>query len=182
MTDSPARSRPNPSSSNKRPIAPWRWFRLRRRERFLREQGEVRAYLHTVTPIGIRAERLYKEWCESVAEPVQDGQKAANSSATFWWRITEGLRRFETISPPDPAKKYHRLFTTALQNGSLGAEAAKNGFRAGKTYEVSRGLGFLDDFLAQMTEAENELGRLVLKYRLLDERAEEDEDLEHTEH
>ncbi len=110
-------------------------------------------------------------WREAVAEPVQDFQKAANFSAAFWWRITEGLRRFETLTPPDSARKYHRLFAGALRSGSLGSEAAKNGFRAGKTYEVSRGLGFLDDFVRQMGEAEKELGMLVLKFKLLDESA-----------
>ena len=169
MTDSPAGRVPRSTSSKKRPIAPWSRFALWRQERFLREQAEVRAYLHAATPIGLRAEHLYKAWRETVEEPVQDGQKAANSSATFWWRITEGLRRFQTLIPPEPARKYHRMFAEALKSGSLGADAAKNGFRSGKTYEVSRGLGYLDDFLRQMHLAENELGRLVLKYKLLDE-------------
>lgn len=173
MSDSPTGSVPPSSSPKKRPIAPWGRLALWREERFLREQAEVRAYLHVVTPIGLRAEKLYREWREAVAEPVQDGQKAANASATFWWRITDGLRRFEALNPPAPAKKYHREFLEALRNGSLGSETAKNGFRSGKTYEVSRGLGYLDEFLKQLGAAERELGRLVIKYRLLDEPPEE---------
>ncbi|HEX9014490.1 MAG TPA: hypothetical protein VF960_00645 [Chloroflexota bacterium] len=142
-----------------------------RRERFDREREAVRSYLQVAAPLGLRASKLYETWREAVAEPVQDNQKAANASATFWWRVTEGLRRFEALTPPEPAARYHKHFAEAMKSASLGSEAAKNGFRAGKSYEVSRGLGLLDLFVKQMEIAENELGRLVVNYKLLDETA-----------
>lgn len=150
------------------PRGPWTRFVSWRQERFRRQQEELREYLRLATPIALRAQELYHEWREAVSEPVQDAQKAANASATFWWRITDALKRFEALTPPVAARRYHRLFAGAVASGSLGAEAAKLGFRAGKSYEVSRGLGLLDDFVKQMGEAEKELGRLVAKYSLLE--------------
>lgn len=173
MPDSSDHSTAQQPPPRRRPTAPWSRFVMWRRQRFEREREEVRAYLRVATPLGLRASKLYEDWREAVAEPVQDNQKAANASATFWWRITEGLRRFETLTPPEPARRYHSQFAEAMRNASLGSEAAKNGFRAGKSYEVSRGLGFLDLFVEQMGVAESELGRLVVKYRLLDEAVEE---------
>ena len=155
-------------SSAKRSIVPWTRFGQWREELFQRERAELTIYLRAATPIALRAGQEYSAWREAMAEPVQDTQRATNASATFWWRITEGLTRFRQLSPPGGAKRYHRLFGEAMGNASLGAEAAKNGFRANKTYEVSRGLGYLDRYVKSMSRAEVEMGRLVMKYRLLD--------------
>ncbi len=156
--------RPKP----KRSLVPWTRFRQWRDERFEREKAELTLYLQAATPIAIRAEEEYAAWREAVSEPVQNSQKAANASATFWWRVTEGLTRFRELSPPESAKRYHKLFGEAMQSASLGSEAAKNGFRANKSYEVSRGLGFLDQYVESMKKAELEMGRLVVKYCLLE--------------
>jgi hypothetical protein len=153
-------------ASPKKSRVPWTRFRQWQEDRFQREKSELNDYLQAATPIALRAEEEYALWREAVAEPVQDSQKAANASATFWWRVTEGLTRFDQLSPPASARRYHRLFGDAMRNASLGGEAAKNGFRANKTYEVSRGLGFLDKFVKAMGEAEKELGQLLRKYRL----------------
>ena len=160
ITDSPPRP--------KRSIVPWTRFRQWRDERFQRERAALALYLREATPIALRAEEEYAAWREAVSEPVQNTQKAANASATFWWRVTEGLTRFQELSPPVSARRYHKLFDEAMRNASLGSEAAKNGFRANKTYEVSRGLGFLDQYVESMRRAEVEMGRLVMKYRLLE--------------
>lgn len=150
-------------------MAPWTWLRRRREGRFLREQAELRAYFQEATPIALMAQQEYTLWHDVIAEPIQDTQKAANASATFWWRITEGLRRFDLLIPPQSATRYHRFFGEAMRNASLGSDAVKNGFRANKTYEVSRGLGFFDQFVTSMSQAETELGRLLREYRLLED-------------
>ena len=168
MADASGEPITNSQSSRKRSLVPWTRLSQWRKERFEQERVELTIYLQAATPIALRAEQEYSAWREVVAEPVQNTQKAANASATFWWRVTEGLTRFAQISPPASARRYHRLFGDAMRNASLGAEAAKNGFRANKTYEVSRGLGFLDEYVASMRKAEVEMGQLVVKYRLLD--------------
>lgn len=141
-------------------------WRKRREERVRRERAEVSGYLAAATPLVLQAGRLYEEWRESVSEPIQDGQKAANLSANYWWRITDALRKLEAVPAPKPARRYHRLFTDALRNASEGAEVVKNGFRFNKYVEISRGMGFLDRYLELMAEAEAELGRLQGKYEL----------------
>jgi len=138
---------------------------------FRRRQEELRGYLEVATPVALEADRLYQEWREAVAEPVQDCQKAANRSAVYWWTITEKLRSFEPLAHPKSADRYHRLFTDALRNASQGSEVAKNGFRFNKFSEVSRGIGYLDEYVKLMAEAEEEMGRLVRKYRLLEDRS-----------
>ena len=168
MADAPEESITSFHPKPKRSIVPWTRVRQWQDERFQREKAELAVYLQAATPIALRAEEEYAAWREAVSEPVQNTQKAANASATFWWRVTEGLTRFQELSPPNSAKRYHRLFGEAMRNASLGSEAAKNGFRANKSYEVSRGLGFLDQYVESMKRAEVEMGRLVVKYRLLD--------------
>lgn len=148
---------------------PFSYFKQLRADRFERQREELRGYLKEATPIALLAERLYNDWRETVSEPVQDSQKAANLSAAYWWQITDRMRSFEKFSPPKPAERYHRLFTEALLNASLGAEVVKNGFRFNKYSEVSRGIGFLDKYVKLMDQAEGELGRLVKKYRLLED-------------
>jgi hypothetical protein len=143
------------------------WKRLQA-DRFRREREEVGNYLRAATPIALMANRLYEDWREAVSEPIQDGQKAANLSANYWWQITDKLRRFQQLSPPKPAQKYHRLFLGALQNGSEGAEVVKNGFRFNKYVDISRGMGYLDTYVELMAAAEGELRRLVERYRLVD--------------
>ena len=144
----------------------WAYLRWLRGQRFERSRDQLREYLRLATPLALTAERLYREWRDVVSEPIQEPQKAANASATYWWRITEVLRSFRQLAPPKMARKYHRLFDDALRDASFGSELAKNGFRAGKTHDVSRGLGHLDSYVAAIGKAEAELGRLLRKYRL----------------
>ena len=118
--------------------------------------------------MALLADRLYREWREAVAEPIQDSQKAGNVSAIYWWQITERLIAFRQLSPPKAAAQYHKLFAEALWNASQGAEIAKNGFRFNKFSALSRSMGYLDRYLELMDEAERELGRLLRKYRLVE--------------
>lgn len=148
---------------------PFGYWKRRREDRFRREREDLKGYLQLATPIALLAGRLYEDWRDAVSEPVQDGQKAANLSANYWWQITDRLRKFEEIRPPGPAHRYHRLFADALRNASEGAEVVKNGFRFNKFTEISRGIGFLDRYVELMAEAESELGRLLRKYRLIEE-------------
>ncbi len=148
---------------------PFGLWQKRREERFRREREELSRYLEIATPVALLAERLYEEWRETVSEPVQDGQKAANLSANYWWQITDRLKKFEAISPPSSARRYHKLFADALRNASEGSEIVKNGFRFNKFIEISRGIGFLDRYVELMAEAESELGRLLRKYQLVEE-------------
>lgn len=149
---------------------PWRYFRELRHERFQRKRLELRSYLKDATEIALTADRLYREWRDAVSEPIQDGQKAANQSAAYWWSVTERLRAFEQLEPPRTARRYHELFGDALRSASRGSEIAKNGFRANKFSEVSRGLAFLDEYAEQMRHAESEMARLEKKYRLIENR------------
>lgn len=146
------------------------WRRLRE-ERYRRERAEVSRYLRETTAIALVVNRLYEEWREAVSEPIQDGQKAANVSASYWWQVTDRLRRFQELSPPRPARRYHKLLFGALRNGSEGAEVVKNGFRFNKYVEISRGMGLLDSYVEKMAAAEEELRRLIQRYRLLDDGA-----------
>ncbi len=168
---------PLPESNSTQPVrqsglpTPWGYLGRLRDARFERQQGELRSYLEATTPVALLAQRFYGEWREKVegATPIQDCQKAANFAATYWWQITERLRGFEQIPPPKVAKRYHKLLLEALRSASYGAEITKNGFRFNKFSEVSRGMGYLDEYLEMMSQAEAELGRLLRKYRLIDE-------------
>lgn len=144
---------------------PWGYARRVMDERYQRQRQELRGYLEQATPIALLVDSLYREWREAVEEPIQDGQKAANRSAAYWWQVTERLRAFQKVQPPGTAARYHKLFLGALTNASQGAATVKNGFRYTAYAEVSRGLAFLDRYLELMAEAEQELGRLVRKYR-----------------
>ncbi len=150
---------------------PWGYLQKLREDRFRQQQAELRRYLEAATPVALLADRLYWEWREAVevSEPIKDCQKAANLSAVYWWQITDQLRSFKELSPPDPAKRYHAAFIDALSNASIGTEIAKNGFRFNKFSEVSRGMGFLDRYVELMSEAEREMGRLLRKYRLIED-------------
>ncbi len=148
---------------------PWGYARRVMDERYQRQRRELREYLEQATPIALLADRLYWEWREVVEEPIQDGQKAANRSANYWWQVTERLRAFQKVQPPGTAARYHKLFLEALTNASQGAVSVKNGFRYTAYTEVSRGIAFLDRYVELMAEAEKELGRLVRKYRLIEE-------------
>ncbi len=141
------------------------WKRVQA-DRLRREREEIADYLRAATPFALMGSRLYEDWREAISEPVQDGQKAANLSANYWWQITDRLRKFQELSPPKPAQKYHKLFLDALRNASEGAEVVKNGFRFNQYINISRGMGFLDRYVELMAEAEVELGRLVQKYQL----------------
>ncbi len=147
-------------------LNPFGYWKRRQTDRFRRERREVSSYLQTATPFVLMVSRLYENWREAISEPVQDGQKAANLSANYWWQITDRLRKFQEFSPPKPAQKYHKLFLDALRNASEGAEVVKNGFRFNQYVNISRGMGFLDRYVELMAEAEGELGRLVQKYQL----------------
>jgi len=140
-----------------------------REERFQRQREELRGYLSLAVPVALLAERLYAEWRETVAEPIQNVQRAANSSAVYWWQITNELRRFEAYVPPSPARRYHKLFVEALRSASQGTVVAKNGFRFNKFSMVGSGMDLLDRYVEQMAKAEAEMGRLVREYRLVDE-------------
>ncbi len=143
------------------------WKRMQE-DRFRKEREEVSGYLQAATPIALMVNRLYDEWRDSVSEPIQDGQKAANLSANYWWQVTDRLRRFGELSAPKPAQRYHKLFADALRNASEGAEVVKNGFRFNKYIDISRGMGYLDRYVELMSEAEKEMQRLVEKYRLVE--------------
>lgn len=153
-----------------RPIlTPWGYLKKIQEDRFRRQREELTDYLTVATPIALRIDRLYGEWREAVSEPIQDCQKVANLSAVCWWQISDRLRAFERLDSPGVAKRYHRLFADALRNASQGMEVTKNGFRFNKYSEVSRGMGFLDRYLELIAEAEAEMGRLLKKYRILDD-------------
>ncbi len=141
------------------------WKRLQG-DRFRRQREEVSSYLRAATPVALVVNRLYDDWRDAISEPIQDGQKAANLSANYWWQISDRLRKFQELSPPKPAQRYHKLFLNALRNASEGAEVVKNGFRFNKYVNISRGMGFLDRYVELMAAAESELGRLVQKYQL----------------
>ncbi len=166
MPDSSRKPNGHPSPSESRfpnPLAYWRTLQSRRFERC---REDLYLYLEAAIPIALMAERLYEGWRQNTSEPIQDGQKAANQSAIYWWQIAEGLRKFDSIAPPAPASRYHKLFSDALRNAMEGTGIAKNGFRSNKFSEISKGLGFLDRYVELMSEAERELGRLLRKYRL----------------
>jgi hypothetical protein len=148
---------------------PFAYRRWKREEQFRREREELSAYFQKAAPVAILVQGYYEKWREAISEPIQDGQKAANISANFWWQVAERLRRFRVIVPPKPAERYHKLFDQALASASEGADIAKSGFRFSKFYVVSRGMGYLDKYVELMAEAEQELGRLVQKYRLIED-------------
>lgn len=152
-----------------RSLTPWGYIGRLRQERFERQRDELTAYLRAAMPLALFAERLYEEWREAVAEPIQDGQKAANASAVFWWQISNELRGFEEIVPPRAARRFHKTFVEALGNASQGAVIAKNGFRFNKYSMVGHGMGFLDRYVSLMSEAEAELARLAQEYGLMDD-------------
>jgi len=80
---------------------PWGYARQVMDERYQRQRQELRGYLEQATPIALLADRLYQEWREAVEEPIQDGQKAANRSAAYWWQVTERLvKRAEAAGCP----------------------------------------------------------------------------------
>lgn len=139
-------------------------------DRFQRQRDELRGYLEIALPLAEEADRLYRDWREAVevSEPITDCQRAANLSAVYWWQITERLRGFQARIPPKTAQRYHSIFLDALTNASTGAEVLKNGFRFNKFAEVSRGIGYLDGYLKAMSQAEAEMGRLLRKYRFID--------------
>ena len=150
-------------------LSPWSYVGQIRRERLQRQTEELRRYLEVATPVALLVERLYDEWREAVAEPIQDGQKAANASAIFWWQVASELRSFEQLVPPKSAQRYHRIFVDALRNASQGAVAAKNGFRFNKFSMVGSGMESLDRYLELMAQAEAEISRLVRKHRLIED-------------
>ncbi|HEX2922555.1 MAG TPA: hypothetical protein VHS28_00825 [Chloroflexota bacterium] len=143
--------------------------RQKREEQFLREREELSDYFQAAVPLAMLVQEHYEKWREAISEPIQDGQRAANISATFWWQMAERLRRFEEIVPPKPAERYHKLFGQALVSASEGADTAKNGFRFSKFYVISQSMGYLDQYVELMAEAEQELRRLVEKYHLIED-------------
>ncbi len=169
MVDSPRQPNGRPEVRGFHLPNPWSLLARRREERFQRRRRELLAYLEVATPLALDAGRLYQEWRDCLSEPIQDGQKAANQSAIYWWEITDRLGRFEQLSPPSAAAHYHKRFAEALRSASEGAEIVKSGFRSNKYSEVSRGLGLLDRYIELMAEAEQEVGRLVREYGLVQE-------------
>lgn len=148
---------------------PWSYFKRWQNDRFQRRGRELTAYLEAATPLALLVDRLYREWREAVSEPIQESQKVANQCAVFWWHLTDSYRRFDALTPPSVATRYHKLFREALSSAGQGADIAKNGFRSNKFSEVSRGLGFLDRYVELMAEAEQELGKLLRRYRPIGE-------------
>jgi hypothetical protein len=154
---------------HRRIVTPWGYVGKLREERFRRQQEELKSYLEVAVPVALLAERLYAEWREAVAEPIQNVQKAANVSAVYWWQITNELGSFEPHVPPRIARRYHKLFVDALKSASRGTAIAKNGFRFHKFSMVGSGMELMDRYVELMAKAENEIVRLVSKYRLIDE-------------
>ncbi len=148
---------------------PFAYRRRKREEQFRREREELSSYFKGAIPLAMMVREHYEKWRYAVSEPIQDGQKAANVSAGFWWQVVDLQRRFDEIVPPKPAERYHKLFGQALACASDGADTAKSGFRFSKFYVVSEGMGYLDKYVELMSEAEQELSRLVEKYRLIEE-------------
>lgn len=166
----PNNSSPGHRSGLPNPLSFWK--RLQE-DRLRHQRAEVSSYLRAATPVALAVNRLYEDWREAISEPVQDGQKAANLSANYWWQVTDRLRKFQTLEPPNPAQRYHKLFLDALRNASEGAEVVKNGFRFNKYVDISRGMGFLDRYVELMAGAESELRRLVSRYQLVENGAKE---------
>jgi hypothetical protein len=154
---------------HRRVLTPWGYVGKLRQERFQRQREELKSYLEVAAPIALLAEQLYAEWREAVIEPIQNVQRAANVSAVYWWQITSKLRDFEALSPPGTARRYHKLFTEALESASKGAVIAKNGFRFNKFSMVGSGMELMDRYVDRMARAEAEMGRLVSRYELIGE-------------
>ena len=163
----------NSIPQNRKPsvLNPLDYLRKVRDDRFRRQRDELRSYLEVALPLAEEVDRLYSNWRETVevSEPITDCQKAANVSAIYWWQITERLREFRKCVPPKAAERYHALFLDALANASAGTEILKNGFRFNKFSEVSRGIGYLDGYLEAMSRAQDEMGRLLRKFRFIDD-------------
>ncbi|MGI5836693.1 MAG: hypothetical protein ACOX87_09415 [Chloroflexota bacterium] len=160
-----------PSNRNANGLNPLSYLKRKRDERFLRERDDLRRYLESALPLAEDVDRLYREWRKAVqiSEPIKDCQKAANVTAIYWWQITERLRVFREYVPPKTGQRYHNRFMNALTNASVGTEILKNGFRFNKFADVSRGIGYLDEYLKSMSQAEAEMGRLLRKYRFIDD-------------